>query len=116
MAHKDQNNTAINTNKNANSKKAANDMKSPMIVQRVNRLPYVELALNMGLEKYAKLKSSAVGEVVTRAEGWASYLWIKIQPIVEKLPIKRADELACSTLDYLEDRLKVVNNHLKASS
>lgn len=69
----------------------------------------VNLAVSMGFSQYDKLKSSnvTVAEVMTRAEGWATYVWQKVQPIVERLqdPISKADELACHTLDFVEGKL-----------
>jgi len=48
-----------------------------------------------------------IGDVITRAEGWAAYFWQKVQPIVEKLqdPINKADQLACHSLDFVENKL-----------
>lgn len=89
---------------------------TPMIIDRVFKIPVINLAITVGFSQYDKLKSSnvTVGEVMTKAEGWAAYLWQKVQPIVEKLqdPINKADRLACNTLDYVEDKLHQVSNHV----
>lgn len=98
--HQENKKTSNNTN---NAKKS-----TPMIVARVNQIPVVKLAVSMGFSQYGKLKSSnvTVGELMTRAEGWAFYVWSKVQPIVEKLqdPINRGDQLACSALDFVEGK------------
>lgn len=82
---------------------------TPLIVERVNKFPIVNIAISMSYSQYDRLKSSniTVGEVMTRAEGWAVYVWEKVQPIVEKLqePINKADQLACQTLDFVEVKL-----------
>lgn len=87
----------------------ARKAQTPMIVERVNRIPMVNFAVSVGFSQYDKLKSSSVtvGDVMTKAEGWAAYVWAKVQPIVEKLqdPINKADQLACNTLDFVEDKL-----------
>ena len=112
-----------NTNKSQNSTSNANSVATtttttnkkgatPMIVARVNKIPIVSVAVSMGFSQYDKLKSSnvTVGDVMTRAESWAFYVWQKMQPIVEKLrdPINKADQLACNTLDFLEGKLNTV--------
>lgn len=85
-----------------------------MIVERVNRIPVVSFAISMGFSQYDKLKSSnvTVGDVMTRAESWAFYVWEKVKPIVEKLqdPINKADQIACNTFDFVEDKLNTVRN------
>lgn len=82
---------------------------TPMIVERVYKIPVISMAVSLGFSQYDKLKSSnvTVGEVMTKAEGWAAYVWQKVQPIVEKFqePINKADRLACNTLDFVEDKL-----------
>lgn len=82
---------------------------TPLIVERVNKFPLVNMAISMSYSQYDRLKSSniTVGDVMTRAESWAVYVWEKVQPIVEKLqePINRADQLACQTLDFVEGKL-----------
>lgn len=87
---------------------------TPMIVERVNRIPVVSFAISMGFSQYDKLKSSnvTVGDVMTRAESWAFYVWEKVKPIVEKLqdPINKADQIACNTFDFVEDKLNTVRN------
>lgn len=79
---------------------------TPMIVERVNKIPVVNLAITMGFSQYDRLKSSnvTVGDLMAKAESWAVYLWEKVQPVIDKLqdPIQKADQLACSTLDYVE--------------
>lgn len=110
----------------ANNKSKANNISNgpnqaggvngtPMIVERVNRIPVVSFAISMGYSQYDKLKSSnvTVGDVMTRAESWAFYVWEKVKPIVEKLqdPINKADQLACNTFDFVEDKLNSVRNH-----
>lgn len=104
--------TTNTTSKNQNNKEAQKNAKksTPMIIERVNKIPMVKMAVTMGFSQYDKLKTSnvTVGELMTRAEGWAAYVWSKFQPIVEKLPISRGDQLACSTLDFVEDKLKSV--------
>lgn len=78
----------------------------PMIVERVNQIPIVNLAVTAGFTQYDKLKSSnvTVGGVISQAEKMAAYLWSQVQPVVNKLqdPIDKADKLACKTLDYVE--------------
>lgn len=94
---------------NANNTNSAAKKGTPMIVERVNRYPMVNFAVSVGFSQYDKLKSSnvTVGDVMSRAESWAIYVWQKVQPIVEKLqdPINKADQLACHTLDFVEDKL-----------
>lgn len=94
------------SNSSSNNKKLA----KPMIVDRVNKFPIVSMAVSMGFSQYDKLKSSnvTVGDVMTRAESWAAYVWEKVQPIVEKLqePLHKADQLACTTLDFVESHLQ----------
>lgn len=84
--------------------------RTPMIVERVNKIPIVSFAVSMGFSQYDKIKSShaTVNQVFTKAEGLAAYLWQKVQPIVEKLeePINKADRLACNTLDFVENKLQ----------
>lgn len=79
---------------------------SPMIVERVNQIPIVNLAVTAGFSQYDKLKASnvTIGDVMSQAEKWASYFWSSVQPVVDKLhdPIEKADKLACKTLDYVE--------------
>lgn len=91
-----------------NSNKSA----GPMLIERINKYPVVSAAISMGFSNYGRLKSSspAVGDVMTKAEAWAAYLWTKVQPIVDKLqnPIHKADEIACQTLDYVEQTLSTV--------
>lgn len=85
---------------------------TPQIVERVNKFPIVNFAVSMSFTQYDRLKSSniTVGDVMTRAESWAVYVWQKVQPIVEKLqdPINKADKLACQTLDFVEDKFNSV--------
>lgn len=82
---------------------------TPMIVERFYKIPMVNMALTVGYTQYDKLKASSVtvGEVISRAEGWAAFVWQKVQPIVDKLqdPISRADRLACNTLDFVEGKI-----------
>lgn len=82
---------------------------SPMIVDRFFKYPMVNMAVNLGYAQYDKLKTSSVtvGEVMTKAESLASYFWQKVLPIVEKFqePISKADQLACDTLDFVENKL-----------
>lgn len=89
--------------------KASQAYKTPMIIERVNKLPMVSLAVTMGFSQYDKLKSSNVyvGDIMTKAENWATFLWQKAQPIVEKLqePIHKVDQLACQTFDYVETKI-----------
>lgn len=80
-----------------------------MIAARVNKIPMVNSAISMGFDHYGKLKESnlTVGDLMTKAENWAVFLWEKLQPIVEKLqdPIQKADQLACDTFDFVETKL-----------
>lgn len=82
---------------------------TPMIVERFYNIPVVSMAWTVGQTQYDKLKSSSVtvGDVIARAEGWAAFVWQKVQPIVDKLqdPISRADRLACNTLDFVEGKI-----------
>lgn len=91
-----------------------------MIVDRVNKIPIVNFAVSMGFSQYDRLKSSnaTVGQAFTKAEGFAAYLWQKVQPIVEKLeePINRADRLACNTLDFVENKLHSIDFRVAAKS
>lgn len=110
MAQVNSNNKKSNSQTNTNSANKVSTKKGkPMIVERVNKIPVVQFAVAMGFSQYDKLKSSniTVGDVMSRAEGWAAYVWEMVQPIVEKLqePISRADQLACHTLDFVEDKL-----------
>lgn len=93
---------------------------TPMIVERVNKIPMVNFAISVGFSQYDKFKSSnvTVGDVINRAEGWAFYVWQKVQPIVEKLqdPINRADQLACHTLDFVEDKYNTVKRTILQTS
>lgn len=126
MAHSNSNNSANNAPAKASQNQAATissaDRKkhTPMIVERVNKMRMVNFAVTMGFSQYNKLKSSnaTVGDVITRAESFAAYLWQRVQPIVEKLqpivdkfeePISKADRLACNTLDFVEDKLKILH-------
>lgn len=91
-----------------------------MIVERVNRIPMVNFAISVGFSQYDKIKTSnvTVGDVINRAEGWAFYVWQKVQPIVEKLqdPINKADQLACHTLDFVEDKFNTVKRTILQTS
>lgn len=102
-------------------KKAAGKQKSdqqavlkatPMIVDRVYRYPMINMAITLGYTQYDKLKSSnvTVGEVMTKAESLAAYLWHKVSPFVERFqePINRVDKLACDTLDFVEEKVNQV--------
>lgn len=116
MAHnKEQANNQQQQNRKANNVNSSNGTfkkGTPMIVERVNRYPLVNFAVSIGFSQYDKLKSSnvTVGDVMSRAESWAVYVWQKVQPIVEKLqdPINKADQLACHTLDFVEDKLQTM--------
>lgn len=91
---------------------STNRKSTPMIVERVNKYPMVNLAISMGFTQYDKLKSSnvTVGDLMSKAEGWAAYLWEKAQPVIEKLqdPISKVDKIACDTLDFVEGKLNNV--------
>lgn len=104
-------------NNNNNQQSKASQKATPKIVERVNKIPAVNFAISVGFSQYDRLKASniTVGEVMTRAESWAVFVWQKMQPIIEKLqdPIKRADQLACTTFDYVEDKLKPVDQIVK---
>lgn len=95
------------------SKQQKQPRSRPLIVDKVNKIPVVSLAISMGFSQYDKLKASSltVGDVMTRAEGWALYLWDKVQPIVDRLhePIGKADKLACNTFDFVEHKLATMS-------
>lgn len=80
-----------------------------MIVERVNKIPIVSMAIAMGFAQYDKLKSSnvTVGEIMTKAENWAGFLFSKLRPVLDKFeePITRADKIACSAMDYVEEKI-----------
>lgn len=89
------------------------NIKKPMIVEKVNKIPMVNFAISMGFSQYDKIKSSyaTVGDVMVKAENLALFMWSKVQPIVDKLqdPINKADEFACQTFDFVEDKLSTVH-------
>lgn len=103
-------------NKKQNQDQLALRKSTPMIVERFYKMPVVSMAITLGFSQYDKLKSSnvTVGEVMSRAEGWAAFVWQKVQPIVEKFqePINKADKLACDTLDFVEDKIHQVSHHV----
>lgn len=103
-----ENNVANNKSK-GKGQELAIKRRAPMIVDRFYRYPMVNMAVNLGYAQYDKLKTSnvTVGEVMTKAESLASYFWQKVLPIVEKFqePISKADQLACDTLDFVENKL-----------
>lgn len=104
------------TTSQAATDKVESNYKSPMIIERVNKIPMVNLAISMGFSQYDKLKSSnvTIGDIMTKAEGWALYVWQKAQPLVEKLqqPIQKADQIACDTFDYVETKISSVKSPL----
>lgn len=111
--HQQQNNQQKKASKNPPSTNQTNGaLKKPMIVDRVNKIPMVNFAISMGFSQYDKLKTSniTVGDVMTKAESWALFVWSKVAPIVDKLqdPINKADQLACQTFDFVEDKLSTV--------
>lgn len=111
--NKEQHQSQASTKKSHNTSMAVSKTGKPMIVERFSKIPMVNKAIIMGYSQYDRLKSSnvTVGDVMSRAEGWAAFLWQKVQPIVEKLqePINKADQLACKTLDYVENKLSHVS-------
>lgn len=109
-----------NSNKSSSGQDSVKKAGTPMIVERVNRIPMVNFAISVGFSQYDKIKTSnvTVGDVINRAEGWAFYVWQKVQPIVEKLqdPINKADQLACHTLDFVEDKFNTVKRTILQTS
>jgi len=100
-------------NSHSNKQKKANSnnqqVRKAQIVERVSNYPMVNMAITVGYTQYEKLKTSnvTVGEVMSKAEGLALYFWQKVQPIVAKFqePITKADQLACNTLDFFENKV-----------
>lgn len=105
-----QENQLISNNQPKMDQQQQQNTTTPMIVERVQKIPVISFAVSMGMTQYDKLKSSnvTVGEVMTRAENLAFYFWRKVQPIVEKLPINKADKFVCNTIDYVEDKLSTM--------
>lgn len=98
-----------NNKQSQQKKQTHSQVRKAQIVERVSNYPMVNMAISVGYTQYEKLKSSnvTVGEVMSKAEGLALYFWQKVQPIVAKFqePITKADQLACDTLDYFENKV-----------
>lgn len=79
-----------------NSGEACSRQRRVTIVDRVNQIPIVNMAVNVSHDRYDQLKQSnvTVGEVMSRAEQWAYCLWGSVQPIVSKFQEPRKYSIA----------------------
>lgn len=65
---------------------AVDSLMRPAIVDRVNQIPMINMAVNVSFTQYGKLKQSnvTVGNVISKAEQFAFFMWGSVQPIVTK--------------------------------